>query len=75
MKKAGVPSRPSLVHVPLHRISVDAPRQAALERREVEPDLCGEPPEVLRSGLRRLGEDHVMVLPELPLIPGAPRRL
>src|SRR3989442_10168586 len=63
-----------LVHALLHCGGMGPARKAALEAREVQPDLLSVGPE-LGAGLGRVGEERVVILPELPLIVGAPRRL
>src|SRR2546426_612818 len=64
-----------LVHALLHRGRMGPVREAALEARQVEPDLLGVRLELLGAELGRVGEERVMIVPELPLILGAPRRL
>src|SRR5947209_1972369 len=64
-----------LVHALLHCGRMGPAREAALEARELQPHLLGIRPELLGTGLGRVSEERVVILPELPLIVGAPRRL
>src|SRR2546426_9456742 len=64
-----------LVHALLHCGRMGPAREAALEARELQPHLLGIRPELLGTGLGRVGEKRVVILPELPLVVGAPRRL
>src|SRR3989442_14594191 len=64
-----------LVHALLHCGRMGPAREAALEARELQPHLLGIRLELIGTGLGRVGEKRVVILPELPLVVGAPRRL
>src|SRR5439155_4870907 len=56
-----------LVHALLHCGRMGPAREAALEPRELQPDLLSVGLELLGAGLGRVGEKRVVILPELPL--------
>src|SRR5207245_6706457 len=62
-----------LVHALLHRGRMGSAREAALEAREIQPHLQGIRLELLGTGLGRVGEERVVIRPELPLVVSAPR--
>src|SRR2546427_12217012 len=74
-RRAGHPEADPLVYVLLPRGLGRPAREAALEAREVQPHLRGVRLELLRTGLGRIGEEDVVILPEFPLVVGAPRPL
>src|SRR5712691_199905 len=74
-RRAGHASAGAFLHVLLHSILVFPTAHAQLEGRKVEPHLLGIGLQVLRAALRRVGVEHVVIRPELPLLVGAPGRL